>query len=218
MRTLTWFTSVGMKSAPIPARAASTSRNVTAEASPRLWIPCRWKNSTAGFIASARKSEIRIQVTTCLEIQITSSTMATAMIVPSTVRIVRTGKRTSRSGTTRQGSRPRRTSRWSYAPECWAMSLRGEPIEATATLPDGRSVRVWIGVPEDSYIAPRELDTVDIELSLVGGNHLAAVNTVLEADQTSEATALAREIVAGLESGELEPTAAALEPLADQPR
>ncbi len=88
----------------------------------------------------------------------------------------------------------------------------------TATLPDGRSVRVWIGVPEDSYIAPRELDTVDIELSLVGGNHLAAVNTVLEADQTSEATALAREIVAGLESGELEPTAAALEPLADQPR
>ena len=88
----------------------------------------------------------------------------------------------------------------------------------TATLPDGRSVRIWVGVPRDSYIAPRELDTVDIELSLVGGNHLAAVNTVLEADQTSEARALAREIVAGLESGKLEPTAAALEPLADQPR
>ena len=79
-------------------------------------------------------------------------------------------------------------------------------------------MRVWVGVPRDSYIAPRELDTVDIELSLVGGNHLAAVNTVLEADQTSEARALAREIVAGLESGKLEPTAAALEPLADQPR
>jgi hypothetical protein len=88
----------------------------------------------------------------------------------------------------------------------------------TASLPDGRSVRVWVGVPSDSYIAPRELDTVDIELSLVGGNHLAAVNTVLEPDQTSEARALAREIVAGLESGKLEPTAAALEPLADQPR
>ena len=98
------------------------------------------------------------------------------------------------------------------------MSLRGEPIEATATLPDGRSVRVWIGVPEDPYIAKRDLDTVDIELTLVGGNHLAAVNTVLEADQVSEARALAREIVAGLESGDLEPTAAALEPLADQPR
>src|SRR5438552_685532 len=98
------------------------------------------------------------------------------------------------------------------------MSLRGEPIEMTATLPDGRSVRIWIGVPEDSYIAKRDLDTVDIELTLVGGNHLAAVNTVLEADQVSEARALAREIVAGLESGELDPTAAALEPLADQPR
>jgi len=73
-------------------------------------------------------------------------------------------------------------------------------------------------VPEDPYIAKRDLDTVDIELTLVGGNHLAAVNTVLEADQVSEARALAREIVAGLESGELEPTAAALEPLADQPR
>ena len=98
------------------------------------------------------------------------------------------------------------------------MSLRGEPIEAVATMPDGRSVRVWVGVPEDSYIAKRDLDTVDIELSLVGGNHLAAVNTVLEAEQVSEARALAREIVAGLESGKLEPTAAALEPLADQPR
>jgi len=98
------------------------------------------------------------------------------------------------------------------------VSLRGEPIEMTATLPDGRVVRVRIGVPEDSYIRRRELDTVDIELSLVGGNHLAAVNTVLEADQVSEARALAREIVAGLESGNLEPTAGALEPLADQPR
>ncbi len=98
------------------------------------------------------------------------------------------------------------------------VSLRGEPIEATASLPDGRSVRVWIGVLQDSYIRRRDLDTVDIELSLVGGTHLAAVNTVLEADQVSEARKLAREIVAGLESGKLEPTAAALEPLADQPR
>ena len=98
------------------------------------------------------------------------------------------------------------------------MSLRGEPIEATAKLPDGREVRVRIGVPDDSYIAKRELDTVDIEILLVGGNHLAAVNTVLEADQVSEARELAREVVAGLESGMLEPTAGSLEPLADQPR
>jgi hypothetical protein len=98
------------------------------------------------------------------------------------------------------------------------VSLRGEPIEATAKLPDGREILVRIGVPDDPYIAKRELDTVDIELLLVGGNHLAAVNTVLEADQVSEARQLAREVVAGLESGDLEPTAGALEPLADQPR
>ena len=76
---------------------------------------------------------------------------------------------------------------------------------------------VRIGVPEDSYIPSRELDTVDIEL-FDGEQHLAAVNTVLSADQSSEARALARDVVAGLESGALEPTAAALEPLADQPR
>ena len=97
------------------------------------------------------------------------------------------------------------------------MSLRGEPIELNAKLPDGRNVRVWVGVPDDPYIKRRELNTVDVELSLEG-NHLAAVQTVLSADQVSEARELAREIVAGLESGELEPTAQALEQLADEPR
>jgi hypothetical protein len=97
------------------------------------------------------------------------------------------------------------------------VSLRGEPIQQTATLPDGRTVIVRVGVPEDSYIPSRELDTVDVEV-FDGEQHLAAVNTVLSADQDSAARALAREIVAGLESGDLEPTAAALEPLADQPR
>jgi hypothetical protein len=97
------------------------------------------------------------------------------------------------------------------------VSLRGEPVEATAKLPDGRVVRVRVGVPDDPYIAKRELDTVDVEL-FDGEQHLAAVNTVLEPDQDSEARALVREIIAGLESGELEPTAGAIEPLADLPR
>ena len=97
------------------------------------------------------------------------------------------------------------------------MSLRGRPVEQTASLPDGRQVQVRVGVPDDSYIPRRELDTVDVEL-FVDGRAVAAVNTVLDADQASEALQLAREIVAGLESGNLEPTAAALEPLADQPR
>ena len=97
------------------------------------------------------------------------------------------------------------------------MSLRGRPVEQTASLPDGREVQVRVGVPDDSYIPRRELDTVDVEL-FVDGRAVAAVNTVLDANQASEALQLAREIVAGLESGKLEPTAAALEPLADQPR
>ena len=95
-----------------------------------------------------------------------------------------------------------------------AVSLRGQPLEQDVTLPDGRSVAVRIGVPEDSYIPRRELDTVAIELR-GDGEHLAAVNTVLDAAQVDEAHALMREIVAGLQSGELEPTAGALEPLAD---
>jgi hypothetical protein len=97
------------------------------------------------------------------------------------------------------------------------VSLRGRPVEQTASLPDGREVQIRIGVPEDSYIPRRELDTVDVEL-FMEGRHVAAVNTVLTADQESEARELARDIAAGLESGTLEPTAGAIEPLADEPR
>jgi hypothetical protein len=94
------------------------------------------------------------------------------------------------------------------------MSLRGRTIEQTATLPDGRTVTVHVGVPEDPYIARGQLETVDVELHS-GGTVLAAVNTVLDPDQESEALDLAREIAHGLEAGSLEPTAAAIEPLAD---
>ena len=97
------------------------------------------------------------------------------------------------------------------------MTLRGAPIRETATLPDGRAVEVFVGVPEDPYIATRDLDTVGVELRS-GTEVLAAVNTVLDADQTTEARELARELVRGLESGELEPTAGAIERLADEPR
>jgi hypothetical protein len=94
------------------------------------------------------------------------------------------------------------------------VSLRGEPLEAEVTTPGGETVRIRIGVPEDSYIAKRELDTVTVELS-ANGTHLAAVTTVLDVDQTDAAKELLDEIVAGLGSGALEPTAGAIEPLAD---
>jgi hypothetical protein len=95
------------------------------------------------------------------------------------------------------------------------MSLRGEPLEATATLPDGSTVHIRIGVPEDGYIKKRDLDTVAIELS-AHGEHVAAVNTLLDANESSAARELLREIVDGLESGELSPTAGAIEPLTDR--
>lgn len=99
------------------------------------------------------------------------------------------------------------------------MSLRGEPLEQEATLPDGRAVRVRIGVPDDSYLAKSELDTVFLELWEEGrGEHLAAVATVLAPEDDSAARRLLRDAVAGLESGDLAPTAGALEPLADTVR
>jgi hypothetical protein len=94
------------------------------------------------------------------------------------------------------------------------VSLRGRTVEQTATLPDGRSVVVHVGVPDDPYIARAELETVDVELHS-GGHVLAAVNTVLDPDQEDEAVDLARQIAEKLESGELEPTAHGIEPLAD---
>lgn len=97
------------------------------------------------------------------------------------------------------------------------MSLRGSPVSETVTLPDGREAVVWVGVPDDPYISKQELDTVAVELR-VNGEVAAALNTVLRPEQDSGARTLVREIAVGLESGQLEPTAGALEPLADEPR
>ena len=96
------------------------------------------------------------------------------------------------------------------------MSLIGNPIHETATRPDGRSIRIEVGGARDPYIAERT-DTVTVELH-EGDVVLASLNTVLEPEQDSEARALAREIKSGLESGEIEPTAGAIEPLADELR
>lgn len=96
------------------------------------------------------------------------------------------------------------------------MTLREHHVEQIASLPDGGAVTVRVCVPDDPYIG-RKSDTVAVEL-VVGEETVASVNSVLDANQTSEARELAREIVAGLESGELAVTAAAIEPLAAQPR
>ena len=82
-------------------------------------------------------------------------------------------------------------------------------------MPDGRYVGVRIGVPDDPYIPRRELETVSVELVL-DGDVAAVVNTVLDPAQESQARRLAQEIVAGLESGALQPTAGSIEPLANR--
>ena len=94
------------------------------------------------------------------------------------------------------------------------MSLHAGPLEQVATLPDGRVVSVRIGIPEDGYVAERKIDTVTAEI-YGDGKHLAVVSTILEPEQVDEARKMLRLIVAGLESGELAPTAGAIEPLAD---
>jgi hypothetical protein len=97
------------------------------------------------------------------------------------------------------------------------MSLRGTPVEERAALPDGREALVRVGVPEDPYVPRAELDTVALEV-VIGDEVAATVNTVLDADDDRAAVALARDVAAGLEAGELEPTAGSLEPLADELR
>jgi hypothetical protein len=85
------------------------------------------------------------------------------------------------------------------------------------SLADGRKVTVRVAVPDDSYIAKRELDTVALEL-LEADRVIATVNTVLDADDEEGASELAREVAQKLERGEIEPTAGAIEPFADEPR
>ena len=93
------------------------------------------------------------------------------------------------------------------------MSLRGNPISESATLPDGRAVSIELRVLDDDYIRERS-DTVTLELR-DGEEVLASLATVLEPEQTSEARKLAHELRRRLEDGTLEPTAGAIEPLAD---
>ena len=97
------------------------------------------------------------------------------------------------------------------------MTLRTYTIERALTLPDGRAATVRLGLAADSYIPKREQETVVLEL-LLGERHAAALETVLDPDQEEEGAALVKEIVGKLETGELEPTARALEPYADSLR
>jgi radical SAM superfamily enzyme YgiQ (UPF0313 family) len=77
------------------------------------------------------------------------------------------------------------------------MSLRNGAIERQVTLPDGRAALVRVGIAEDSYVRQAEIDTVTADI-VVREEVVATVNTVLDADQESEARQLAGEIAEGL--------------------
>jgi hypothetical protein len=98
------------------------------------------------------------------------------------------------------------------------MSLRTAPIVEHASLPGGGTVTVWVGIPDDPYIEDKSaLTTVDIQLH-EGNGVVASLSTVLEPDQESEARALAREVKAAIEGGEIGLHANELEPFADKLR
>ncbi len=98
------------------------------------------------------------------------------------------------------------------------MSLRASPAIEHVALPGGGTVTVWVGVPDDPYIDDKsQLTTVDVQLR-EGRSVLASVSTVLEPDDVSEGVALAREVRAALEAGEIGLHAHELEPFADRLR
>jgi hypothetical protein len=94
------------------------------------------------------------------------------------------------------------------------VTLRGRPVLVETTLPNGRKLLVRVCVVADAYIPRRDLTTVALEL-VADERVEATVNTVLGPDHMREARKLARDVAAKLHSGEIAPTATAIEPLAD---
>ena len=98
------------------------------------------------------------------------------------------------------------------------MSLRAAPVIEHASLPEGGSITIWVGVPDDPYIDDkRQLTNVDVQLH-EGNSVIASLTTVLDPEQTSEAVELAREVKAAIEAGEIGLHASELEPFADRSR
>ena len=96
------------------------------------------------------------------------------------------------------------------------MGLYASPVLEHASLPRGGSVTVWVGVPDDPYFDDKsQLTTVDVQLR-EGNAVIASVSTVLDPDQDAEARALAREVKAAIEAGEIGLHADDLEPFADR--
>jgi hypothetical protein len=98
------------------------------------------------------------------------------------------------------------------------VTLRSSPVVEHAALPNGGTVTVWVGVPDDPYFDDKsQLTTVDIQL-LEGNSVIATLSTELDPGQDSEARELAREVKVAIEAGEIGLHASELEPFADRLR
>jgi hypothetical protein len=98
------------------------------------------------------------------------------------------------------------------------VSLLASPVVEHASLPGGGNVTVWVGIVDDPYFNDKSgLTTVDIQLH-EGNGVVASLATVHEAHQEPEARALAREVKAAIEAGEIGLHASELEPFADKLR
>jgi hypothetical protein len=98
------------------------------------------------------------------------------------------------------------------------VSLRATPVVEHASLPEGGTVTIWVGVPDDPYYDDKsQLTTVDVQLH-EGNAVVASLETVLDPDQVSEARQLANDVKAAIEAGEIGLHAQELERFADQLR
>jgi hypothetical protein len=83
------------------------------------------------------------------------------------------------------------------------VSLRTSPIVEHAALPEGGSVMVWVGVPDDPYIEDKtQLTTVDLQLH-EGHAVVATVSTSLSPGEVDQGRDLARRVKAAIEAGEI---------------
>ena len=96
--------------------------------------------------------------------------------------------------------------------------MRTSPVVEHASLPGGGTITVWVGVPDDPYIDDKtQLTTVDIQLH-EGNAIVASTSTVLDSTHEDGARALARDVKAAIEAGEIGLHAQELERFADQLR
>jgi hypothetical protein len=95
------------------------------------------------------------------------------------------------------------------------VSLHGNPVHEKAHLPGGGEVTIRVGLAEDPYIADKDMNTVVLEVR-IGRSVVAVLDTILDAEQVTEARHLAERVRDGLSAGELEPTAHSLGPLTDE--